>query len=206
MPDILIKPQYDLVARRVTTPVLTTGQFYDIQEPHSFFRVETGVNVQAFIDAKPPAIDYPAGTGYKYSEYVVVNLCRVVNNDAGAQAITFYYGSGQFLDTRVTLAGSLVVTSITNPVRALKPATSTVGQVSVGNAATLIAAANANRYANTIQNGMVSDLYIGPTNAVTTANGFLIPIGGSHTLESPDDVYGIRVGAAQTAYFRSEVY
>lgn len=104
---------YNTNARFVSI-VLASGAYYDIEEGHTFFRVESGVNIFVNFNKKKPDVQYPAGTGYSYPDYAPIRNLRVYNGDAGAQTVTFYYGSGSFLDTRVTLAGSLSVNILTN--------------------------------------------------------------------------------------------
>ena len=77
-------------------------------------------------------------------------------------------------------------------------------QVSVGNSATLIAAARAGvagtgRVALTIENSGTTDVYIGPSG-VTTATGILLPgvKGAALTIPTTAAVYGITGGASQT--------
>lgn len=73
-------------------------------------------------------------------------------------------------------------------------------QTTVTTAAVLLVTANEANGEVTIQAGSL-DLYIGNTNAVTSANGFLIPAGGSFTFNGQmGDVYGIRASGSTTAY------
>src|SRR5690348_3684526 len=64
--------------------------------------------------------------------------------------------------------------------------------VSVGTAATLILAANANRYSANIVNNGSQTVYLGKDNTVTTANGFPLAAGEElEDRETTDAWYGI---------------
>lgn len=77
--------------------------------------------------------------------------------------------------------------------------TQTAAQTSVGTSAVQLVTANAANNDIIISAG-TADLYVGTTSGVTTANGFLIPAGGSLVWNSIADLYGIRSVAGITAY------
>ncbi len=199
---------YNTNARFISV-VLAAGASYDIQEGHTFFRVESGLNVFVNFNLKKPDVSYPAGTGYSYPDYAPVRQLRVTNGDAGAQTITFYYGTGSFLDTRVTLSGSIAVTSTTAaPVYVSNASTTIVTAADVAVAATtttqIVAANAANRtviISNLAANGTVIRVGDASTGA---ARGIEVPAGGSASLDTKDAVYvynpkasGINIGNLQ---------
>jgi hypothetical protein len=84
----------------------------------------------------------------------------------------------------------------------VKPAQRSIStsQVNVLTTATQIITAAAANGEILISSG-TTDLWIGGTSGVTTANGFLIPAGSTMSLNgNMGDIYGIRTGSAGTAY------
>lgn len=75
----------------------------------------------------------------------------------------------------------------------------TTAQVSVGTAATLIAAAQEGRDEVTIQQLGTTPVYLGPAG-VTTANGFPLPgvVGASVTIPVTTAIYGVVQAGSQT--------
>lgn len=181
MPYQVDKPLYDMVARRISR-VLQPDEFFDIEEAHSFLRIEQGDNVVVNPDGVPPDVEYPAGTGYKYSEYIVVRRCRVTNKDAAPQTVIVYYGSGAFLDTRVTLSGSVEVAA---------PSTlDSLPDVAVGAGATVLvsAAASGKKYVTVGNPSATVTARYGDAGAGAANGQFIFPLSVVE-IETSGDVY-----------------
>lgn len=142
------------------------------------------------------------------------NQIAIRNSTAAPVTIRIGFAWGNITDDRVTIggtvsiSGTVVVSSITTPPKDSQAQSFDGSQVSVGTSATLLyAGGSANNIGVTISAGN-ADLFIDPTNAVTTANGFLIPAGGSFTFPRGmfSAIYGIRSVAGITAYVLTESY
>ena len=79
------------------------------------------------------------------------------------------------------------------------------GQVTVGTAATLIVAARDRRGAGTIENLGTNLVALGPTNAVTLANGFPLQgiAGATITIPTRGDIWGIAGANQAVGYFET---
>lgn len=118
----------------------------------------------------------------------------LINTGAAPITITIAVANGHINDDRLTVSGTVSITGIVQ-VFWSSATTIATAQTSVANAATqLIVGSNQNVKVRIYAGD--EDLYIGFTNAVTTANGYKIPAG--ETWECTDthrytgNIYGIR--------------
>lgn len=196
-----LKSIYSLVARRIDIQ-LAAGAYYDVEEAHTFLRVEAGNNVNVNIDGLKPDLYYPAGTGYQQPNNRIVRRCRITNADAAPQTITIYYGTGDFLDTRVTLSGAISITnSKASPLYVEGNASSfqaSSGTVGTG-AAGLISSATCIRFI--VQNTGTTNLYVGDSGLNATLNGIKLLPEASLEVENAGGLdYRIISDAAGGAY------
>lgn len=107
-----------------------------------------------------------------------------------ANTITLATGTGGFSDSRVNFVGGVLdVAQVLGDALA-------AAAVTVGTAATLLAAADDERKSLTLRNQGATDLFIGPAG-VTAADGFPVAAGEAFTLDrSTAAVYGIRASGS----------
>ncbi|MCG7867361.1 MAG: hypothetical protein JAY74_13475 [Candidatus Thiodiazotropha taylori] len=109
-----------------------------------------------------------------------------LQNGSTAQTITIKIGDDEIIDNRmvgtVDISGGIKFAS--NP-------TVSHGAVSVTTTATLIQAKNLSRATCLIQNLGTGAIYIGNSNAVTSANGIYVAPGGSTNITFTDPIYAI---------------
>lgn len=105
--------------------------------------------------------------------------------------------NGNFAPLQINSQGQLIVDSAATGVGVLNA----TGQVSVGNSATQIIAANTSRSGVVITNPSASTtIYVG-TSGVTTSTGAILPPGSSLTLPVTSAVYGIVATGTQTVSY-----
>jgi hypothetical protein len=117
------------------------------------------------------------------------------------RTITVGVAYGFISDDRLNVSGTVTVTGTV----ALDASNSfQTPQFTVSTTAVQLLAADTASAKTTIQAGS-QDLYIGTTSGVTTANGFLIPAGGSYTFSAgyTGDAWGIST-ASGTVYVLTE--
>lgn len=123
---------------------------------------------------------------------------RVVNGDT-EQRIALKITDGDVTDNR--LVGQV---DISGGLRQAANRTTSYGNAVVGLAASNVVAANTSRANVLIQNLGPGIIYQGTDNAVTTANGIQIPVGGAITVTHDDDVYLISDTANTDVRYQEE--
>lgn len=138
-----------------------------------------------------------AGIGVKL-EYVLPRL-TLVNTSGASLTMTYAVAVGDVNDDRLTVSGTLNVTSTTAApvINVATTGAATTSQVSVTTTATSIVAANSVRGAVTIRNQGATDMFIGSSSGVTTLNGLLVKAGESFSTTTRGAIFGI-VGAGST--------
>lgn len=145
-------------------------------------------------DKNPVAMELGIGFTYKKP----FDSLRI-KNGATAQTVKLAIGDGIIHDNR--MVGQL---NITGGIKAAANPNVSYGNVSVGNTATLIQAANANRSSCLVQNLGAAPIYIGSTNSVTVSNGIEIPVGGSMEVKHTGTIYGICASGTQDTRYMEE--
>lgn len=145
------------------------------------------------IDGKNP-VAMASGLGFRFLEKF--NQLRIINGASG-QTVGLYLGDGQVIDNRN-------VSSSVAPIRVQANQTTSYAAVSVGVAATLIAAANTSRGNIMVQNLGTGVVYLGTDASVTTANGIELAVGQVVTLTNDDAIYGISTIAATDVRYLEE--
>lgn len=107
-----------------------------------------------------------------------------------AKTMGYYDAGEQYKFLRVNSSGELLVSTEAGQV-----STGITAQVTVTGVATLLLGANTSRVNALIFNHGTEDIYIGFSNGVTTALGFLLPVGMSWSTDVYiGDIYAIRAG------------
>ena len=78
------------------------------------------------------------------------------------------------------------------------------GQASVGTSATSIAAARDTRKSIVVTNFGTADIYVGPSG-VSTSSGHKVEVGGSISLATTAQVFGVSASAGQSVHY-VEIY
>lgn len=195
---------YEITSRR-RGQILAPGETFDILEVYNWIQVESGQNIELFINGNPPGIIQEERTGFRIPSYEGLRFTKIKNADPLlTQNVVIKYGIGDVIDNR--LSGTVnVITPPGSGLQLAKPASSVAIVYPVALVPVQIAAANLNRYSFSIEAG-TADLYIGSTAAEALANGFLVEADSTYVLESKDAVWAVRIVAVQNAYTREESY
>lgn len=200
------------------TFTLAAGERREVFQVYNYFRVLALTGGSLSVRFGQNGVETPftsAGVGAKFED-IFSRLTLVNTHVTDSMTLTIAIALGSINDDRLNVSGSVVVSSITNPVT-ITGVISGITQIDqsndfatsqtvVSNAAVQLVVAAAANGNITIKAG-VSDLYIAKTNAVTTANGFLIEANTSFTFATVTDIYGIRSAAGtDKAYVLKESY
>lgn len=214
MVDIVTQAGQQIVKGAQLTPynqdTLTVGanQIVDVFETFNFFRIyslsASGLQVSFGDNGKFTDL-VGAGIGIDFDK--AIGRVTFKNTTAGAITITFAVSGGRIYDDRltasgtITIAGTVDVNTVNNPVQVKQSKGFSTSQTTVSTSAVQLVTAAATNGLVTLYSG-TSDLYIGETSGVTSANGFLIPSGGGFSFSNGiiSDVYGIRSAGSATAY------
>lgn len=200
-----ISPGTTQIPYQELTFTLAAGAVQDIFQVFNYFRVLSLTPNTLSVQFGENGMTTPfSGQGIGIQSFYTYSRVRLINTGGAPITITIALALGWVNDDRLNISSTV---NIQGTVQTKQSAAFVASQVSVDNTADQLVAASATNGVITIAAG-VSDLYVGPTSGVTTANGFLIPAGGSfsYALGYLGDVYGIRAGAAQTAYVLRETY
>ena len=111
------------------------------------------------------------------------------------------------LGTIISDADGLQVNVMANPLPIIEAGGGTVniGAITVTTAATLIKAANTDRYSISVYNNGSATIYVGPDDTVTTSTGMPIPAAAEREIKATTAVYGIIAAAtANIRYWEEE--
>ncbi len=154
-----------------------------------------------------PVMYMQAGIQWRSEALTQYEQFSLINESGAAITVTMAWGYGEVSDNRLALPGSLVITSITNPVSIggvvmeSGGQNATYGAVSVGVAATLIFAADSTGTGWIIHNDAANTVYLGTDNAVTTANGLPVLAGEKVGWDNRTALWAISTVAAQSVRY-----
>lgn len=139
-----------------------------------------------------------AGIGINFDE-TYRNLV-LINTGGTTMTITIAIALGSVSDDRLTVSAVLST-------KETQSSGFSTSQNTITTAAVQLVVANSVNGRVTVYAGAL-DLYIGQTNGVTSANGFLIPANSSYTFSAgcSCDVYGIRASGSSPVYTIRETY
>ena len=134
--------------------------------------------------------DLYSSISFKAGDYDKVEF---FNDNASDQEIVAVFSNGEFFNSKISGVGKFVTTQGGNLDN---------GNITVTDSATQIVAANSSRSEITIQNNGSHDMYVG-ASGVTISDGIKIAAnGGSITLGTSAEIYGIVEGASNTTDVR----
>lgn len=123
---------------------------------------------------------------------------EIYNNSASSVTLTFAIGLERIDDNRLSVNGQVAI-------KQKAAASISTSQVTVSTTATQLHGGSSSAKQSLLRCD-TSDFYVGNTNGVTTANGFLVKAGESISIATEGNLWGVVASGTPTVYVMREDY